>query len=168
MSVARFHQARLEVLAHTERAGNDFKYYDRDKGKAAFQAPSILLLTDRTLASSHLQSPSVFSSQILKFIADFLAFMVLYNFIIPISLYVTVEMQKFLGSFFISWDLDLYHKESDQNAEVNTSDLNEELGQVPYSSAEWQADEHAGRKLPHLTPLVSPRWSTCSPTKRAR
>ncbi|KAI1882700.1 hypothetical protein AGOR_G00237590 [Albula goreensis] len=72
------------------------------------------------------------SSKILRFIADFLAFLVLYNFIIPISLYVTVEMQKFLGSFFISWDLDLYHEESDQNAEVNTSDLNEELGQVEY------------------------------------
>lgn len=56
--------------------------------------------------------------------------MVLYNFIIPISLYVTVEMQKFLGSFFIGWDLDLYHVETDQKAQVNTSDLNEELGQV--------------------------------------
>ncbi len=42
----------------------------------------------------------------------------------------TVEMQKFLGSFFIGWDLDLYHEESDQKAQVNTSDLNEELGQV--------------------------------------
>uniref|UniRef100_A0A8C5G918 Phospholipid-transporting ATPase n=1 Tax=Gouania willdenowi TaxID=441366 RepID=A0A8C5G918_GOUWI len=72
------------------------------------------------------------SSQILEFISDFLAFMVLYNFIIPISLYVTVEMQKFLGSFFIGWDLDLYHEESDQKAQVNTSDLNEELGQVEY------------------------------------
>ncbi|XP_048844714.1 phospholipid-transporting ATPase IF isoform X2 [Brienomyrus brachyistius] len=72
------------------------------------------------------------SSQILKFISDFLAFLVLYNFIIPISLYVTVEMQKFLGSFFIGWDLDLYHIESDQKAQVNTSDLNEELGQVEY------------------------------------
>ncbi|XP_061681285.1 phospholipid-transporting ATPase IF isoform X1 [Syngnathoides biaculeatus] len=72
------------------------------------------------------------SSPILKFISDFLAFLVLYNFIIPISLYVTVEMQKFLGSFFIGWDLDLYHKESDQKAQVNTSDLNEELGQVEY------------------------------------
>ncbi|XP_043087908.1 phospholipid-transporting ATPase IF isoform X5 [Puntigrus tetrazona] len=72
------------------------------------------------------------SSQILKFISDFLAFLVLYNFIIPISLYVTVEMQKFLGSFFIGWDLDLYHEESDQKAQVNTSDLNEELGQVEY------------------------------------
>ncbi|KAM8884345.1 phospholipid-transporting ATPase IF isoform 1-T1 [Synchiropus picturatus] len=72
------------------------------------------------------------SSPILKFISDFLAFLVLYNFIIPISLYVTVEMQKFLGSFFIGWDLDLYHPESHQRAQVNTSDLNEELGQVEY------------------------------------
>ncbi|XP_058846216.1 phospholipid-transporting ATPase IF isoform X6 [Acipenser ruthenus] len=72
------------------------------------------------------------SSKILRFISDFLAFLVLYNFIIPISLYVTVEMQKFLGSFFIGWDLDLYHEETDQKAQVNTSDLNEELGQVEY------------------------------------
>ncbi|CAL8306512.1 unnamed protein product [Lota lota] len=72
------------------------------------------------------------SSPILKFISDFLAFLVLYNYIIPISLYVTVEMQKFLGSFFIGWDLDLYHEESGQKAQVNTSDLNEELGQVEY------------------------------------
>ncbi|XP_036207102.1 probable phospholipid-transporting ATPase IF isoform X10 [Myotis myotis] len=70
------------------------------------------------------------SSKILRFISDFLAFLVLYNFIIPISLYVTVEMQKFLGSFFIGWDLDLYHEESGQKAQVNTSDLNEELGQI--------------------------------------
>ncbi|KAL1765028.1 putative phospholipid-transporting ATPase IF isoform X1, partial [Sigmodon hispidus] len=41
-------------------------------------------------------------------------------------------MRNFFGSFFIGWDLDLYHKESDQKAQVNTSDLNEELGQVEY------------------------------------
>uniref|UniRef100_A0A6I8MYK7 P-type ATPase C-terminal domain-containing protein n=2 Tax=Ornithorhynchus anatinus TaxID=9258 RepID=A0A6I8MYK7_ORNAN len=72
------------------------------------------------------------SSKILRFISDFLAFLVHYNLIIPISLYVTVQMQKFLGSFFIGWDLDLYHEETDQQAQVNTSDLNEELGQVEY------------------------------------
>ncbi|XP_032888052.1 probable phospholipid-transporting ATPase IF isoform X1 [Amblyraja radiata] len=72
------------------------------------------------------------SSRILTGISDFLAFMVLYNYIIPISLYVTVEMQKFLGSFFIVWDRDLYHEASSQRAQVNTSDLNEELGQVEY------------------------------------
>lgn len=45
-------------------------------------------------------------------------------------MYVTVEMQKFLGSFFISWDNDFYDEEINEGALVNTSDLNEELGQV--------------------------------------
>ncbi|XP_063428807.1 phospholipid-transporting ATPase IF-like isoform X5 [Mytilus trossulus] len=63
---------------------------------------------------------------------DFLAFMVLYNYIIPISLYVTVEVQKFVGSMFIGWDLEMYDEENDQPAKANTSDLNEELGQVEY------------------------------------
>lgn len=61
---------------------------------------------------------------------DFLSFMVLFNFIIPVSMYVTVEMQKFLGSFFISWDKDFFDSEIEEGALVNTSDLNEELGQV--------------------------------------
>lgn len=42
------------------------------------------------------------------------------------------ELQKFLGSFFFSWDLDMYDKNNDQPALINTSDLNEELGQVEY------------------------------------
>lgn len=61
---------------------------------------------------------------------DFLSFMVLFNFIIPVSMYVTVEMQKFLGSFFITWDKDFFDPEIKEGALVNTSDLNEELGQV--------------------------------------
>lgn len=56
--------------------------------------------------------------------------MVLFNFIIPVSMYVTVEMQKFLGSFFITWDKDFFDPEINEGALVNTSDLNEELGQV--------------------------------------
>ncbi|XP_016062722.1 PREDICTED: phospholipid-transporting ATPase IG isoform X5 [Miniopterus natalensis] len=70
--------------------------------------------------------------KVLKMFTDFLSFMVLFNFIIPVSMYVTVEMQKFLGSFFISWDKDFYDEEIDEGALVNTSDLNEELGQVDY------------------------------------
>ncbi|XP_061089727.1 phospholipid-transporting ATPase IG isoform X1 [Conger conger] len=68
----------------------------------------------------------------LKMFTDFLSFMVLFNFIIPVSMYVTVEMQKFLGSFFITWDKDFYDPEIQEGALVNTSDLNEELGQVEY------------------------------------
>ncbi|XP_005723038.1 phospholipid-transporting ATPase IG isoform X2 [Pundamilia nyererei] len=68
----------------------------------------------------------------LNMFTDFLSFMVLFNFIIPVSMYVTVEMQKFLGSFFISWDKDFFDSEIEEGALVNTSDLNEELGQVEY------------------------------------
>ncbi|KAK2083976.1 Phospholipid-transporting ATPase IG [Saguinus oedipus] len=68
--------------------------------------------------------------KVLKMFTDFLSFMVLFNFIIPVSMYVTVEMQKFLGSFFISWDKDFYDEEINEGALVNTSDLNEELGQL--------------------------------------
>lgn len=61
---------------------------------------------------------------------DYFSFLILFNYIIPISLYVTIEMQKFLGSFFMEWDNDLYDQETDQPFIVNTSDLNEELGQI--------------------------------------
>ncbi|KAK7484877.1 hypothetical protein BaRGS_00023920 [Batillaria attramentaria] len=65
-------------------------------------------------------------------VEDFLAFMVIFNYVVPISLYVTVEMQKFIGSLFFSWDLDMYDEKRDLRAQANTSDLNEELGQVEY------------------------------------
>ncbi|CAL8134314.1 unnamed protein product [Orchesella dallaii] len=59
------------------------------------------------------------------------SFTILFNYIIPISLYVTVEMQKFLGSKFFVWDLEMMDEEGRQ-ALCNTSDLNEELGQIEY------------------------------------
>uniref|UniRef100_A0A7N4NRZ4 Phospholipid-transporting ATPase n=1 Tax=Sarcophilus harrisii TaxID=9305 RepID=A0A7N4NRZ4_SARHA len=68
----------------------------------------------------------------LKAFTDFLAFMVLFNYIIPVSMYVTVEMQKFLGSYFLTWDEDMFDEETGEGPLVNTSDLNEELGQVEY------------------------------------
>ena len=61
---------------------------------------------------------------------DSLSFLVLYNYIIPISLYVTLELQKFCGSLFLVWDVQLYDAATDQPAKCNSSDLNEELGQV--------------------------------------
>ncbi|KAL4656537.1 putative phospholipid-transporting ATPase IH isoform X1 [Arapaima gigas] len=69
---------------------------------------------------------------VIRALTDFLAFMVLFNYIIPVSMYVTVEMQKFLGSYFISWDEEMFDEDLGEGALVNTSDLNEELGQVEY------------------------------------
>uniref|UniRef100_A0A4W6EM78 Phospholipid-transporting ATPase n=1 Tax=Lates calcarifer TaxID=8187 RepID=A0A4W6EM78_LATCA len=71
-------------------------------------------------------------TDLVRAFTDFLAFMVLFNYIIPVSMYVTVEMQKFLGSYFIMWDDEMFDEELGERAVVNTSDLNEELGQVEY------------------------------------
>ncbi|KAM7541900.1 hypothetical protein Aperf_G00000004962 [Anoplocephala perfoliata] len=62
-------------------------------------------------------------------IQDLFAFIVLFNYAIPISLYVTIEFQKFFGSRFFGWDLELYDSEIDQRALANTSDIPEEMGQ---------------------------------------
>ncbi|OWF54474.1 phospholipid-transporting ATPase IF [Mizuhopecten yessoensis] len=68
----------------------------------------------------------------LRGIETFLSFMVLFNYFIPISMYVTVEIQKFVGSLYFGWDIEMYDEKMDQPAKANTSDLNEELGQVEY------------------------------------
>lgn len=64
------------------------------------------------------------------FLQSYFSFLILFNFLIPISLYVTIEMQKFICAFFLEWDVHLYDAETNQPCIVNTSDLNEELGQI--------------------------------------
>ncbi|CAH0514358.1 unnamed protein product [Peronospora belbahrii] len=61
----------------------------------------------------------------------FYYFLLLYQ-VIPISLYVSMTSVKFLQSRFMSWDLDMYHAETDTPAIVRTMELNEELGQISY------------------------------------
>uniref|UniRef100_A0A1I8G8F9 P-type phospholipid transporter n=1 Tax=Macrostomum lignano TaxID=282301 RepID=A0A1I8G8F9_9PLAT len=76
------------------------------------------------------------SAQPWRVVQDFLGFVVLFNYLIPISLYVTIELQKFLGSIFFEFDLEMYFEDPETGekfrAKANTSDLNEELGQVQY------------------------------------
>ena len=43
----------------------------------------------------------------------FFSFLVIYNYVIPISLYVTVEMHRFISAFFISWDEKFYFTSAD-------------------------------------------------------
>ncbi|KAL6969722.1 putative phospholipid-transporting ATPase 9 [Sarracenia purpurea var. burkii] len=63
-------------------------------------------------------------------IYHFLTAMMLYNYLIPISLYVSIEIVKVCQSIFISHDILMYYEEADQPAYARTSNLNEELGQV--------------------------------------
>ena len=62
----------------------------------------------------------------------FATYIILYNNLIPISLYVTVEIVKFWQAYLISNDIQMYHKETDTPALARTSNLNEELGQIEY------------------------------------
>lgn len=60
----------------------------------------------------------------------FLTALMLYGYLIPISLYVSIEMVKVLQSIFINKDQDMYYEETDTPAHARTSNLNEELGQI--------------------------------------
>ncbi|XP_053612418.1 phospholipid-transporting ATPase IF-like isoform X2 [Plodia interpunctella] len=71
-----------------------------------------------------------YSTQGKQILQDLLSFLLLYYYIIPMSLYVTIELYKFIGSLFIRWDEQLRCPDTGKPAVANTSDLNEELGQV--------------------------------------
>lgn len=62
----------------------------------------------------------------------FLAYLILYNIMIPISLYVSMEMVKVFHAFMINADLTMYHEETDTPARARTSNLGEELGQIDF------------------------------------
>ncbi|CAJ1946717.1 unnamed protein product [Sphenostylis stenocarpa] len=63
-------------------------------------------------------------------VLHFLTAIMLYGYLIPISLYVSIEIVKVLQSIFINQDQEMYYEESDRPAHARTSNLNEELGQV--------------------------------------
>lgn len=72
------------------------------------------------------------TSSVKTFFSDILTYWVLFSNLVPISLFVTVEIVKFYQAFLISSDLDMYHKETDTPAVCRTSSLVEELGQIEY------------------------------------
>ncbi|XP_011096893.1 probable phospholipid-transporting ATPase 5 [Sesamum indicum] len=66
------------------------------------------------------------SSGLLQFVRA----LVLYGYLIPISLYVSIELVKVLQAMLINKDLAMYDETTGKTVEARTSNLNEELGQV--------------------------------------
>ncbi|KAI8056081.1 hypothetical protein BDF22DRAFT_653773 [Syncephalis plumigaleata] len=62
----------------------------------------------------------------------FFGFTVLLNTVIPISLYVVLEMVKVVQAYLIGQDMEMYDPVSDTPAEARTSAINEDLGQVRF------------------------------------
>ncbi|XP_011498734.1 PREDICTED: phospholipid-transporting ATPase ID isoform X3 [Ceratosolen solmsi marchali] len=62
----------------------------------------------------------------------FFSYAIVLNTVVPISLYVSVEVIRFVQSFLINWDEEMYHAPTNTHARARTTTLNEELGQIQY------------------------------------
>ncbi|XP_059080982.1 phospholipid-transporting ATPase ID-like isoform X3 [Tigriopus californicus] len=62
----------------------------------------------------------------------FFSYAIVLNTVVPISLYVSVEVIRLAMSFLIGWDLNMYYEKTDTPARARTTTLNEELGQIEY------------------------------------
>uniref|UniRef100_A0A8C7GB47 Phospholipid-transporting ATPase n=1 Tax=Oncorhynchus kisutch TaxID=8019 RepID=A0A8C7GB47_ONCKI len=62
----------------------------------------------------------------------FWSYVIILNTVVPISLYVSVEIIRLGNSFYINWDRKMYYPKNDTPAEARTTTLNEELGQIKY------------------------------------
>ncbi|CAI7637393.1 unnamed protein product [Penicillium palitans] len=67
-----------------------------------------------------------------QFFMDIFTYWVLYSNLVPISLFVTIEIVKYFQAFLINSDLDIYYDKTDTPAICRTSSLVEELGQIEY------------------------------------
>lgn len=72
------------------------------------------------------------TSMVRLFFKDILTFWILFSNLVPISLFVTVEIIKYYQAYMIGSDLDMYFEETDTPTGVRTSSLVEELGQIDY------------------------------------
>ncbi|NXY86899.1 AT8B1 ATPase, partial [Alcedo cyanopectus] len=63
---------------------------------------------------------------------NFWGYIIVLNTMVPISLYVSVEVIRWGQSYFINWDLQMYYPEKDTAAKARTTTLNEQLGQIHY------------------------------------
>ncbi|KAL5115523.1 drs2 neo1 protein [Pleosporales sp. CAS-2024a] len=66
------------------------------------------------------------------FFPSLTAFIIMFNTMIPLSLYVSLEVVKLAQMFFLHTDIDMYDPVSDTPCEPRTSTINEELGQISY------------------------------------
>ncbi|XP_013169830.1 PREDICTED: probable phospholipid-transporting ATPase IM isoform X1 [Papilio xuthus] len=62
----------------------------------------------------------------------FFSYAIVMNTVVPISLYVSVEVIRFAQSFLINWDEKMYYEKTGTAAKARTTTLNEELGQIQY------------------------------------
>ncbi|AET39861.1 aminophospholipid-translocating P4-type ATPase DRS2 Ecym_5071 [Eremothecium cymbalariae DBVPG len=88
----------------------------------------VMSTNSKALGYLYLEGTNWFS----LFFKDILTYWILFSNLVPISLFVTVEMIKYYQAYMIASDLDMFHEESNTPTVVRTSSLVEELGQIEY------------------------------------
>ncbi|XP_063746689.1 phospholipid-transporting ATPase VA [Eleginops maclovinus] len=71
-------------------------------------------------------------SPVMSAIYLFLTMIIVFQVLIPISLFVSIEIVKICQVFFIHQDLDLYDEETDSNLQCRALNITEDLGQMQY------------------------------------
>uniref|UniRef100_A0A8C9HIR2 Phospholipid-transporting ATPase n=1 Tax=Piliocolobus tephrosceles TaxID=591936 RepID=A0A8C9HIR2_9PRIM len=72
------------------------------------------------------------SSSAVSAILIFWSYFIILNTMVPISLYVSVEIIRLGNSLYINWDRKMFYAPRNTPAQARTTTLNEELGQVKY------------------------------------
>uniref|UniRef100_A0A3B5MX80 Phospholipid-transporting ATPase n=1 Tax=Xiphophorus couchianus TaxID=32473 RepID=A0A3B5MX80_9TELE len=134
------------VLRNTEAcyglvifAGPDTKLM-QNSGRTKFKRTSI---DPQTILEYHLREVgSLFQSYLpwdppvdnfmFSAFLSFWSYIIILNTVVPISLYVSVEVIRLGHSYFINWDRQMFCSRCNTAAESRTTTLNEELGQVEY------------------------------------
>lgn len=66
----------------------------------------------------------------ISFVPIVASFIILFNTMIPLALYVSMEIIKLSQMIMLQWDVDMYDEKSDTPCEARTATINEELGQI--------------------------------------
>lgn len=73
-----------------------------------------------------------FTGATITAILTFFSYLIVLNTVVPISLYVSVEVIRYCQSLLIDFDEKMFYLPKDAYAKARTTTLNEELGQVEY------------------------------------
>uniref|UniRef100_A0A182P3T7 Phospholipid-transporting ATPase n=1 Tax=Anopheles epiroticus TaxID=199890 RepID=A0A182P3T7_9DIPT len=117
-------------------AGKDTKLM-QNSGKTKFKRTTIDRLLNFIIIGIYLPWERIIPKDYLQGAISigglvFFSYAIVLNTVVPISLYVSVEVIRFAQSFLINWDEKMYYEKTKTHAKARTTTLNEELGQIQY------------------------------------